>query len=53
MITKVLFVINIIIRDQIKKRFDFSLADYSSKPRNLKETNIWEFIQQVLRALVD
>ena len=52
MITKVLFVINIIIRDQIQ-RFDFILADYSSKPHNLKETNIWEFIHQVLRALVD
>ena len=52
MITKVLFVINIIIRDQIQI-ISLILTDYSSKPHNFKETNIWEFIHQVLRALED
>jgi len=52
MITKVLFVINMIIRDQLQMIF-FILTDYSSKPNNLKKTNIWAFIHQVLWALLD
>ena len=53
MITKVLFVINIIIRDQLQNDFIFILTDYSSKPHNLKKTNIWEFIHLVLGTLLD
>ena len=53
MITKVLFVINIIIRDQLQMIFYFILTDYSSKPHNLKKTNIWEFIHLVLGTLLD
>ena len=49
MITKILFVINIIIRDQLQMIY-FILTDYSSKPHNLLKTNIWEFIHQVLGA---
>ena len=52
MITKVFFVINIITRDQFKVIY-FILADYSSKPQNLKKTNLWDFIQQVLEALLN
>ena len=49
MITKLIFVINIITRDQFKVIY-FILADYSSKPQNLKKTNKWEVIHQVLGA---
>jgi len=35
MITKAVFVINIIINDQLQNDFIFILTDYSSKPHNL------------------
>ena len=53
MVTKAIFVINIISSDQLQNDFIFILTDYSSKPHNLKKTNIWEFIHQVLGALTD
>ena len=53
MITKAVFVINIIISDQLQNDFIFILTDYSSKPHNLKKTNIWEFIHLVLGTLLD
>ncbi len=37
MITKAVFVINIIISDQLQNDFIFILTDYSSKPHNLKK----------------
>ena len=52
MITKVLFVINISIRDLLYEIVNFILTDYSSQHHNSIKTNIWELIHQVLGALL-